>query len=610
MLHEVIEIGKAMHDKDIVEELFSRSTEPTPKIIVIKFDYDNNGIGYTGCELEDFDYAKREKYLYRKKSSNGPDFSPTARVAKDIQITFNKKILGWFKSYSNSEIALLCKLSEIFKNEEIKKQKEIKNEEIKEQIKKDIVTKANALDNKVKKAITLKINDKYIGEIDEFKDEFRNLYNKRQTMHASKGEIKGKGTCIVCGSKEKEVSPLTLSQAFPFATVEKIGFATHFSQSSSWKNIPLCKDCGRFLDMGKSYLDEQLNFRIYGAEFYIIPKFRFYNVDSDINVIRNTLDKISQTKSSSSNKQLHTLVSEEDYFYDSVYDKEGSLSFIYFFYKKEEKRIMILGVSEEVYPSWIKTIYSAMDESVTAEIFKENFLKRLFGESWEGNLKFENLGKEFRIFSDVGNDADVWNKKDVRNKKLLYIGIIKDILSKKTLSEEFIIYYLIKAIREDFKNYATKQTFENWKKWNKTVLNSIKILLFLKKLVLIRGEKMENEWEKKASFLTGVLVSKLLNVQYARSEGGSTPFVNKLHGLMINEKKVKDIFRQAKAKLIEYDCAYPDFEQMTSEAFLRSKENWSLSQEKISFYFTCGLCLGRGFENVQDVEKIMKEVFE
>jgi len=580
-LDYVIELGEISLDETspqtscFVENLFSNK-EAKAFIIAIEFD---DKFKYVGCSLEGFNYNKKDKYLYRKKSPNGPDFSPTAKVGANVERTFENKIVGWFKDYKNNNDELIMKIKEeVIERERSNILNHLKN----------ILNDLKGKYKKVKVAITLKVDGKYVGDIDNFVNFFNEEFRKRQVSHKSKGKISGKGTCMHCG-KKTDVSPLGVSNVFPFATVEKIGFTTHFSIENSWKNIPLCLDCANNLSRGKIVLDNNFNFNLSKTNFYVIPRFIFPDREENKKILYGIIDAIEDMKKE---EKIETLICEEDILSEEVKKQKDILSFVYLFYKKDGNRVIIFGVSEEVYPSWLNNIFKKREECCDYEIFKEEFLKNIFGKNWSGDLKFTNFEEEFNQFFSESN---------------IKANIINDILSKNNIPKHLIIKSFFKALREKYKNINEDKL--GWVTWNKATLNSIKILIFLRKLGLLEGENMENEWEKKASFATGVLVSKLINYQYKRYESESTPFIKKLHGLRLDEGSVKKIFTEAKTKLMEYGVAYPRFEEIAADALLKSKDEWHLSPEAISFYFACGLCLGKGIENAEELEKIFKEVF-
>jgi CRISPR-associated protein Csh1 len=92
-----------------------------------------------------------------------------------------------------------------------------------------------------------------------------------------------------------------------------------------------------------------------------------------------------------------------------------------------------------------------------------------------------------------------------------------------------------------------------------------------------------------------VLTNFLLGLQYAKR--GSTPFRTKLHGLKLNERKVKRLLPEIIEKLRAYDVAYPELEELISKYFVEADENgWKISDDEISYYFALGLNLGKFFK--------------
>lgn len=101
--------------------------------------------------------------------------------------------------------------------------------------------------------------------------------------------------------------------------------------------------------------------------------------------------------------------------------------------------------------------------------------------------------------------------------------------------------------------------------------------------------------DKKATFLLGVLTKFLLDLQYANRR--STPFRSKLHGLKLNERRLKKLFPEIVEKLEEYNVGYPQFQELISEALVEAENcGWHLSENDISYYFALGLNLGGLFK--------------
>ncbi|MBC7081363.1 MAG: hypothetical protein H5T44_03875 [Thermoplasmatales archaeon] len=104
---------------------------------------------------------------------------------------------------------------------------------------------------------------------------------------------------------------------------------------------------------------------------------------------------------------------------------------------------------------------------------------------------------------------------------------------------------------------------------------------------------------KKAVFLTGVLTKFLLDIQYVNR--GSTPFRTKLHGLKLDEIRVKKLLPEIIEKLREYKSGYPWLEEITSQYLIEADNSgWNLSKDEISYYFTLGLNLGGIFKEKEE----------
>lgn len=104
---------------------------------------------------------------------------------------------------------------------------------------------------------------------------------------------------------------------------------------------------------------------------------------------------------------------------------------------------------------------------------------------------------------------------------------------------------------------------------------------------------------KKAIFLEGVLTQYLLNIQY--QERKSTPFRVKLKGLKLDEKQIKKLLPEIQNKLEEYGKNYyRDLESIISNYFVLSGNDWSLTNNEISFYFTLGMNLSNLFKKEKE----------
>jgi CRISPR-associated protein Csh1 len=588
MLKEVAELGKICGE-DFLTHIFTpsminKAKRGKVKLKLIAIEFDENG-NYIKPSLEDYDENDYRKYYYRRGASNGPNCSPACIITK-IEKSFNGKIKRWFNTYG-SEDPLLSKI-----NAEINK----KGDEIISDI---VRLKEEYSGSKDIFSLVIKINGKHIGELDKFRNVIYKIYETGMKEHKSKRKAKGaQGICMICNKSDIDVYPVSVSSAFEFATIDKKGFLTNFSEENAWKNISVCLDCGKNISIGKNFLDKYLNFQLYGQiNFYVIPKFVIGVIDSYI------LREIKKIRSGENKDEgaIRSLVSEDD-LYAPFLRENDVMSLIYLFYEKQQKKMRILGISEEVYPSRLKKLFESMESSVDYFIFKEDFLKKIFGKKSEGHIGFKSLASEFNKFFPL-------NSNKYGSYEQNFVDVINSILSDRKIDKNILVSQFMKFIRNDFKNQGNG----NSRIWKYRTLDAIKIFKFLNSLRLISnigyGDKMANmldSEEKKVSFLVGVYVAKLLNEQYKLRD--STPFVRKLYGLNLNEERIKELFKEAYNKLLEYDKEhfYEWLSQKISEYFVKIKDGWRLTDDEISFCFTCGLALGKALKE-DEINKILKD---
>jgi len=549
--------------------------------------------------------------LYRGGSPGGTDILPSALVTDKVEKTFRNKIVNWFKNREEEELFRMIE-------KELKRKKDV--------IERELIEYYNGIpkDKRKNVLITLKLeedgNEKYIGEIDIFNNVLVQETVRRYYFLDSIGESRGEGICYLCGNSGETygfVLPSLRSSGFglSFSTADKRGFSPNFTQENHWKEIPICENCARSLETGKRFLDENLSFpkkgfNFFGCEYYVIPKFVFRKLfDEFYDIITYYKDK----------EYTDGLLSEEDYFGEVVKEKEDILRLIFLFYKQKGggKYIDIVRCVEDVLPSWIKEMYDCQNKVKEESIFQEENMKKILGKNWIGDFingrisKEKGLGKNnwfvkfTRDFFSSSKTEGIYDK--------YFMDIISSILSGKPINKDFLISAFIRRIRNVFKK-------KDGNDLKILCLKAFMLYLFLARMNLLRGEKMEGkeivkggdleskvEWffkeygfdnpAMKAAFSAGMLVDYLLWVQ--RSERGSRfgeePFWSNLYGLILDEKKVKRLFPKAISKLRQYKKAYPILEKVVGKYLAKAKQDWNISNDEISYYFALGMILRNMF---------------
>ncbi|WP_292459927.1 TIGR02556 family CRISPR-associated protein [Methanothermococcus sp.] len=571
---------------------------------ILKITFDYNTLEYLGVYPDEFDKTKHLLKLMYKKSrgANDADFSPTSKIAGDTERTLKKKIIRAvsktrkYEKYKNSNF--LKKLEKSLKDNEDKILKDILNKKGKDGT---ILT------------ITFKDgeNEYFVGDIEEF----INYFIHKATMdyyYMTTGNIisKGSGICSICNKENEEV--YGVFGRFKFYSIDKIGNVSGFNPNNAWKTFPICLKCALAVEEGKKYLDENLRGKFYGTEFYMIPKVLF---DKDMERILNSYnDLVKNVKNRDYSKRekllLRFLKNSDIYCYTT------------FMFFNEGNDFKVLQMIEDVLPSRFSVLYNAMEKTENIPLFKNYKINK-------NNLKKLNKNQRKYFASIFKNNEDLeelkflfgYIKEFVDNDNEVFLKLMNNIFSNKKIDYHYLINQFISKIRREFKTSESISL---------SAYKSLMIIYFLINTNLLsnnlksRGEIITeksiydygeidkffedykdffNSEDKKAVFLTGVLVDKLLRLQYQKRQ--SKPFLAKLHGLKLDKSKIESIFKEATQKLMEYGQEdninyYSRLKEETARRFITSGDNWNLSNNEISYIFSLGLAMSSVFDNLKN----------
>ncbi|MCM8807913.1 MAG: TIGR02556 family CRISPR-associated protein [candidate division WOR-3 bacterium] len=535
-----------------------------PKVLLAVFvKKDDGSYEYKEIRIEDFSLNKLEKYLYRRYSSNGPDFTLTSKIT-EAEKFYNNKIKSWFRNYGNKN-ELFTKLNNAFHQWE-------------SEIRGDLEEKYKDAKASLKKKgcfFTLAIEEKgqlrYIGDYDEFKKFFVDIVTEKYKEIEKEKQIYS--ICSICG-REKEVYGDALSKVFKFYTLDKPGYiAGGFRKENAWKNAPLCLDCILKLEEGKKYLDENLKKRLGGHEYYLIPKFMIEKEENN-QIIDTFFGKFPNPK-------------DEEEILEELANIQNILTYNFLFFDSRNPQVFRIELYiEDVLPSRVKEI----DD-------KKKEIEKIFENIKIKEDKYQNIKFSFREL-----------RKFVPSQKF-YFEILYKIFKNENINREMIFSCFMEKIREEFtkENYLTP-----------LVLQAFISFLFFQKLNILypkteyyeEGGEFMNELEKsmeeffnkyrysdtfsqpihKAIFLLGVLTQKLLDIQYA--ERKTTPFRKYLKGLRMSKEDIIELFPRVRNKLDEYGKNYyRNLETLISHYFCKAGREWKISLDEINFYFVLGMSL-------------------
>ena len=524
------------------------------KVLILNFDKNGN---FKGVELEGFSKDKLPKYLYKKaKGSNPPTLTPTLILNRGKRKPTDKKS-PTMKTLENLEKALKS-CGEIEGNiPHLNLEKERIEESIEETIK-DIPKKEKVL-------LTLKVDGKYIGELEGFKKAVEKL-------SAQEGkESKGKAVCSVC-LEEKEVSGDI--SPYKFYTIDKPGYISGgFDKKEAYRNFPLCYECKRYIEEGKRLIENKLRFSLSGLRYQLIPEF-ITDKEEVVHEVVETLFNDDIRKIKLSNREKRVLLSDEDYILDLLSEEGDFLSVNFLFLESQQGAERILLHLQDIYPSRIRQLFDAKG-TVEKFLGLENF----------------TYGTVYWFFSK--SDPSKRNP-DLQK---YFLEIMDKTFRGIKIDDRFLIRFLLGRIRDSIKRS------EEGYLWS--IKDAFGVLLFVK---LTTGEVVMEKMEfesledflsslpavdtdlKKGLFLMGALTERLLRVQ--RNERGSKPFLKKLKGLKMNETDLKGLLPEIRMKLEEYDryrAGEDRLFKLASEYLSKAPSKWNMSVEEMNFYFALGM---------------------
>lgn len=572
MLAAVKEIGELVIEKEgrqLLEVLVEdpNSSGNYKHIITINLEEKGGQFCFRGVEREEYDRTRVMKYLYRKGSGTGADYSPTAKVTDKPEGTFDRKIMGWFRVLEDKKVRI--------SGEERAFLQGIRDELSRHSsaIKRAVVDLRDQTPKKENMVLTLKLlvggSWKYVGEFEIFRRLLENLVLKKDyTIYASNR------VCSICGDRRDTV--LGAVSTYTFYTIDKRGFITGgFKEEDSWKNFPVCPTCKAALEEGKKYIEKNLSFKFYGLNYYLIPK----SILGGRVVYDQVLDVLTDMKKLISLKQkvVDRITDDEEEILTVLADARDTVALNFLFLKKQQSAERILLLVEDVLPSRLRKIFAAK-EAVDG-IIGSNFT--------------------FRCIRNFLGKSDS-NKRDY-DLNAYFLDLTDRIFKGRPVDYHFLLQLIMKKVREEFVNDGY---------FFSTVRDGLVTLLFLEKLGLISWEEIsvaESALEslfakygppfqsplKRGLFLLGSLTELLLRKQYSERES-RPPFLKNLKGLKMNERDFKGLLPKVQNKLEEYDAFDKGKRLLAKEAsayLLMAGDNWKMSVDEMNFCFAAGMNL-------------------
>lgn len=604
MLISLYEIGKLWNEEeslDLINILLDdKKLSDFSHIITIDLNKNSkNFFEFKEVSYKEFDFSGKMNYLYKFGSSRGTDITPSCKVRGDKPIceTLNNRFYKWFENNANDEF-LNSILDCLMIN------KDLIYESVSDKY-------SNLISNKYNEVLlTLRIFEenecKYIGDYDIFKNFLlEESYKKYYTL--SKKEIKGHGVCLLCGQEKEVFGVVPNSMKLSFATPEKVGNTPNFNIKDNWKQSPICGGCALYLEAGKKFIEKYLEFKEVGFSYryYVIPSFLF-NSENSFKVLYNYFKRFEN------DKNYKNISFWEDHFQELMLVWDDVLEFKFLFFDLVKGAFVIRSYVESVLPSRLGEIYKLQNEVITLDIFSESVMKNILSSAKSGNLvQFFNNNKINKVKASDSNWYLLFLKNFLKQVEFkFYLEIISSVLGDKKLNYNLLLSKFMTTIRKNWKN---NKNWSKGKNYNVSILTleSLALLIFFDNLKLIGGKFMElnndnimdsilNTPDKNATFLLGVLTRKLIYEQNKQLH--SSPFINKLWGLSLDQKKIQKLYPMVLNKLQEYKKGfkYEDLEKEISINLINSENNWNLTRDETSYYFVLGFTLAYEFDNLNN----------
>lgn len=582
--------------------------------------------------------AKKAVYALKRKGSQGANYTPTAQLT-DPEITFNMRLLGFFRNYGGDNISILA-VKEFLADE--KRAAELR-QNLSAFVTQVTSKPAEAKGKKTRQPkvgllLTVKIDGQYPGE----RSEYQALLEEAATNALGEGRSEGISQCSITLEPDVPVYGRAGSH-FPFYTIDKPGMIVGgFREENAWKNFPVSQVGGQALKQAREYLDAQQKFYMPGNfKYWVIPKFVFSDNQSMLREMLDSLEALSKRSPGFGlgNEAAREYVNmEEDLklLSKEIFDR---VLMTFLFYEKPQKSQLVIKLAiDDVPPSRLRQLVLSQKQVSKLQTYsdwiqtafpppkdeKSTFglpIRFSFGLVWQfykreaqkaGEAKYDADYLQFirQLYLDMPPDPRRILRVIVETLQALFknpdLGL--PIFDYRALEGLCWVRYLCEL--NLWQPYTSKKGVEmkletlsiepDFKKRNENGEFADPWMASLEKFLKEHPELARSSFLCGA-FLLGCLVRLLLDIQSRNLPG--TPFEKELKGLRLKREDIPLLFSKTIAKLRDYDSDnFPNIrvlDQLVSDLCLRERvEDVKLSHDEVSAYFAFGLAQGRVFKTL------------
>lgn len=562
-----------------------------------------DGVLNPELQLEDFRSGMVDKYLYRPAKSNDTNLVPTFYLYPDIKPEKQKENI-------RKMVNRITKCRKRFKHPFIHEDYVKKIEQMLQDF---------PLSPSTRYLFTMKIDGKYFGDFQEYRDLFvSDAYQKYKKGSSAKNKV-----CAVTYKQESEVWGRVDTLGF---TVNDIAFSRNgFNGADSYKMFPVSPDVVKILEGSKRIIIERVSRNFYGLKYFVLPRMIAETSDKTAEMIMQTfLDKCGNSESNTLQSQFGSLINNEHIIGEILEDEKLRQQTVYydiFFFQPNNAQFMIKLHVSDVLPSHFQRIMDAKKQVETKYRLIVDKLPVAKDQFEPFTITFSNIKDYFAEYSKAAG----WLFQPY------FFKIVEAVFYGNPLNREQILKAFMDVIRISFKNSK-----ENPYQFSRDVRHTFVIIQFFQKLNLIPSthmtptdlppvgltlEAFEQQHPevfsipiRKAAFYLGCATEKLLEKQRAHLR--SEPFRNNLNGLNLDVAQLRKVHLKLLDKISQYNIA-GHFYQSEREYIDRLNtqigptillDDVSLSKTDISYAFAIGIAMQKEFTKEQiRLNKIKKD---
>lgn len=614
MIKSFYTIGKILSQDETYSEYFEPWANPFPKVkgdeAKVIFAEINDGILQDSLSEEVFSRNKVNSYLFREAKSRSTNLVPT----------FYLQVSSDEKTYRKSVNKMIDKVRASVKNY---RHTFINNSTI-NTIEKKLFEYFPKLDLKKQYLFTLKLDNKYFGDFEDYKNLFRDeAYRKYYKDSSSKDKV-----CAITYKQSDEVWGRVDTLGF---TVDAVSFSRNgFEVKDSYKMFPVSPEAVKILEGAKRIIiDSDLNLtrNFYGLKYFILPHFIVNDDELITRVIANFFDTVDKDTSFEGegesiiyNEKLIHRITEQYELQDSVY-------YDIFFYQPNNAQFLIKLHLSDILPSRFKEIFDIKKRiEEQYKLLNRVVIKAKNAKSSDTVLNYTiNFGGRLEKNVPPMYGIKEYFSQKVRTDTIFhpyFYKVLEAVFYGNSLNKETVLKAFMEKIVHAFKNVK-----ENPNDFDRHVKTSFTLYQFFTELGLFNDNKMENTTEgydkvsfkldefvnqhksyfideepaKKGAFYLGCLTTKMLFVQknyYKFQKPYQEPFLKYLQNINFNLDDLRKIsvklktFQKYQSVLENYDL------NEISDLEARVKVNLfdtNLSRTELSYAFTLGMTMQREF---------------